>query len=191
MLFDSLLEALKKLVRVDIQDFEIFSKDLQHVQLKKNEIWEQEDKISHFMGFVKSGLLRQYSNKDGVEFTTNFFMENDFAGNYVSYETQTPSTTITAALEPSELFVIPFSVLQAYHRSIPSTKEAADLIGKTKLLQVHERNSSLLMNTPEERYYQLVKEKPALLNRVPQYLIAQYLGIRPETLSRIRKRHKN
>jgi len=186
-----LLNELKKIINVSPKDFTSFSKSINIIKLKKKEIWEQEGKISQFMGFVNSGVLRQYRLKDGQEFTTDFFMENEFIGNYVSYQTQSPSLMITQAIEDCEIVALPVEVFEQFYEAIPGTKEAADIIGKQKLLNVHNRNSSLLMDTPEERYYKLMEQKPALFNRVPQYLIAQYLGIRPESLSRIRKRHKS
>jgi len=190
MNYDSLFTAVQKLLpTASTDDYEIIKKELSTVTLKKNEIWEQEGKISQWLGFVHSGILRQYYLKDGTEFTTDFYMENDFVGNYVSYETQQPSQTITSAIEACELFVMPFSVYQSFFDKIPAAEATAKIVGDQKLVKLHERNSSLLMDTPEERYYKLVAAKPNLINRVPQYLIAQYLGIRPESLSRIRKRH--
>lgn len=134
-------------------------------------------------------MLRQYYLKDGNEFTDCFHVEQEFIGNYISYLSKEPSKTITVALEPCELLVIPFAKLEELYKIIPLVEEFSKNIGEQKLFELNKRNSSLLMDSPEERYYKLMKEKPSLHSRVPQYLIAQYLGIRPESLSRIRKRH--
>jgi len=187
----SLLAELNKLVAIDPQAFEVFARSTRAVTLAKKERWEKAGEVSPYMGFVSRGLLRQYEHKEGVEFTTDFFFENDFVGNYISYQTQSPSLSATEALEPSELIVIPFAQFEKLYKSIPATKEVAEIIGKKKLLRMHERNSSLLMDSPEERYYRLMERQPMIFQRVPQYLIAQYLGIRPESLSRIRRRHKS
>lgn len=189
MNLEPLINQLKKIVHLKEEDFEIVSMNFKPIFLKKNEIWEKEGKISAFMGFVNKGILRQYMLKDGIEYTINFFMEQEFIGNYISYQTQTPSSVITEAVEPCELIVMPFNKFEGYYDTIPTTKKTAKLIGEQKLLALQERNATLLTQTPEERYYTLLKQKPALIHRVPQYLIAQYLGIRPESLSRIRKRH--
>lgn len=186
-----LLEQLNKIIKINKEEFEVFTRDLKVVNLAKKEKWEKEGIISQFMGFVNSGLLRQYEIKDGIEFTTNFFFENDYIGNYVSYQTQTPSLSITEALEPCELIVIPFQKFEKFYDSIPATKQVEKIIGKRKLLKIHKRTSSLLMDTPEERYYKLMEQNPKIFQRVPQYIIAQYLGVRPESLSRIRGRHKS
>lgn len=190
MNFELLLIAVKNMIpNIQEKDFEIVAQKLNIVQLKKNEIWEEEGKTPHLLGFVNSGILRQYHTKDGLEYTTDFFAENEFVGNYISYQNKQPSLTSTAAIEKTELVVIPFCDFESFYKTIPTTEEASKIVGDKKTLQLFQRNSSLLMDSPEERYYKLVEEKPDLINRVPQYLIAQYLGIRPESLSRIRKRH--
>ncbi len=190
MNFDAIIAAVNKMIPINQSDFDIVAQKLSVRHLKKNEIWEQEGKICQLMGFVNSGILRQYSLKDGNEFTTDFFMENEFIGNYISYQTQQPSQTITEALEPCELLTIPFHDFVSFYECIPATKKSAKIVGDQKLFQLYEKNTSLLMDSPEERYYKLIEQKPDLINRVPQYMIAQYLGIRPESLSRIRKRHR-
>lgn len=188
MNLEYLITEVKKMVNMKVEDFEVVASHFDEVILKKNEIWEKEGRISEFMGFVNKGILRQYIIKDGLEYTTNFFMEHEFVGNYISYQTQTPSSMITEAIEPCELIVVPFSKFESFYETFPDTRKAADFIGDQKLLDIQKRNSALLINTPEERYEMLLDQKPQLLNKVPQYLIAQYLGIRPESLSRIRKR---
>ena len=170
------------------EDFILFSNHLKTVKLQKNEIWENVNIVSKNMGFINSGILRQYFIKDGDEYTDNFFVEKDFVGNYISHLSNEPSKTYTVALEPCELIVMPFLELEKICKTLPAAEEFSKKIGDQKLFELNERNSSFLMDTPEERYCHLMKRKPDLIDRVPQYLIAQYLGIKPESLSRIRKR---
>lgn len=174
---------------VDTEAYNDLFQQYEVKHLKKNEIWESIGKVSQNMGFINSGMLRQYYIKDGNEFTDFFFTEDDFVGNYISYLSKEPSATITQALEATELLILPFSELESWFPKYPEVEQGAKMIGDQKLFELNKRNSSLLMDTPEERYYKLVESKPELFNRVPQYMIAQYLGIRPESLSRIRKRH--
>lgn len=189
---ESLFKVAQKMIpNIDPKEFEEVAQHLTSKKLKKNEIWEHEGKISSNLGFVHSGILREYHIKDGIEFTTDFFTENDFLGNYISYQNKKPSATFTAAIKPCELWVIPFEKFEQFYDTHPNTFEASKKVGDKKVLELYERNSSLLMDSPEERYYKLLETKPDLINRVPQYLIAQYLGIRPESLSRIRKRHNS
>jgi len=139
--------------------------------------------------FINQGILRQYHLKDGNEFTEDFFSENDFVGNYISYLKKSLSTSNIQALEDCELFVITFDDLQKTYNEIPTVDRFGRLIAEKKLIEFHDKTTSLLMDSPEERYYKLLEEKPDLHSRIKQYYIAQYLGIQPESLSRIRKRH--
>ena len=189
MKLEKIISKFKEVVSFKQEEFDLFAKNLSVIKLEKNEIWEDSGKISQFMGFVNSGILRQYYLKDGNEFTDYFHTETEFIGNYISYLSQEPSTTITVAMEPCELLVLPFKELEKLNKIMPVAEQFSKTIGEQKLFELNKRNSSLLMDSPEERYYKLMEQKPDLINRVPQYLIAQYLGIRPESLSRIRKRH--
>lgn len=189
MNYENIIKEFKKVVPFKQAEFDLFAEKLSIFKLKKNEIWEKSGKISLIMGFVNSGILRQYYLKDGNEFTDCFYAENEFIGNYISYLSKEPSHITTVALEPCELLVIPFAELEKLYEVMPVAAQFAKKIGEQKLFRLNKRNSSLLMDSPEERYYKLLEEKPDLHKRVPQYLIAQYLGIRPESLSRIRKRH--
>ncbi len=179
---------INRLVNFDEKDFIEFAKHLTQINIKKNEIWEHENVISRNMGFVNSGILRQYYIKEGLEYTDLFFTENDFIGNYISHLTKDPSNTFTVAVETCDILVIPFLQLEKLILEIPIIQKFSKIIGDQKLFALNKRSSSLLMDTAEERYYKLIETKPDLINRVPQYLIAQYLGIKPESLSRIRKR---
>jgi CRP-like cAMP-binding protein len=176
-------------VAIEDNHMHVFQESLRHVKLDKDEIWEQEGVISQNAGFINNGVLRQYSIKDGNEFTENFFLEKDFMGNFGSHIQQIPSKTITQAIEPCEILTFPFVVIDSMTKKFPEMELLSEMVRNKKMFDLNDRNTTLLRDTPEERYYNLMKSKPDLINRVPQYMIAQYLGIRPESLSRIRKRH--
>jgi len=189
MSYDLIIAEIQKRVPFKQAEFDLFAERLKKIKLKKKEVWEKEGVISQMMGFVNKGMLRQYYVKEGNEFTDCFYSEGEFIGNYISHLSNEPSRTITVALEPCELLVIPFREMVSLYELMPNSKRFSEIIGEEKLFELNKRSQSLLMDSPEERYYKLIKEKPDLHQRVPLYLIAQYLGIRPESLSRIRKRH--
>lgn len=189
MNLSNIRNQIGKHIRFNEDDFIAFSKHLKMVSLKKNQIWEKANTVSKTMGFVNKGVLRQYYIKNDNEYTDNFFIENEFIGNYISHLSNESSQTYTSAIEPCELLVIPFTKLEELYLTLPIVAEFSKNIGDQKLFELNRKNSSFLMDSPEERYYYLMDQKPELLNRVPQYLIAQYLGIKPESLSRIKKRH--
>lgn len=191
MIHQNFYNLLKQFVKFSQEDFNLFSKKLSVVHLEKNEIWEKEGRVGKYLGFINKGILRQYHLKDGNEYTEDFFSENDFVGNYISYLKKTPSTSNIQALEKCELSIITFDDIQKSYDEIPVADRFGRLIAEQKLIEFHDKTTSFLMDSPEERYYKLIQQKPDLHARVKQYYIAQYLGIQPESLSRIRKRHSN
>ncbi|MEN0048926.1 MAG: hypothetical protein AAF806_17815, partial [Bacteroidota bacterium] len=88
MNLDLIRSEIKKVVPLVEAEFELFTQKLKPVFLKKNEIWEAEERIAQQIGFVNKGLLRAYYLKDGAEFIQQFHLEGDFMGNYLSYQNQ-------------------------------------------------------------------------------------------------------
>lgn len=189
MKYEKVIALMSSYVSFKPEDFEIMIQRCTAINLSKNEIWEKEGKIGKYLGFVNKGILRQYHVKDGQEYTQAFNAEQEYIGNYISYLTNMPATTSIQALEDCELLVMTFDDIQKLYDEVPSLDRFGRLYAEQLLIDLHAKTSNLLQDTPEERYYQLLKEKPDLHARVKQYYIAQYLGIRPESLSRIRKRH--
>lgn len=189
MHLEQILKQIKKHVPIVDEELQQFTKIITEVKLKKNEVWEKSGAVSRKMGFINKGILRQFYLKDGTEFTDSFFAEDEFIGNYISYLSKVPSETSIVALEPCVLLVTTFDKMDKLSQKFPNVAKFSKIIGDQKLFDLKTRTTSLLMDSAEERYYQLMDKRPDLFNRVPQYLIAQYLGIRPESLSRIRKKH--
>lgn len=188
MPFEKITNFIKQFVEVREEDFELYAKMLSVISLKKGDVWEPADAVGKNMGFINKGILRQYYLKDGEEFTELFFSENDFFGNFISYLKQKPTHLMIEALEPCEIVAMSFDNMQLLYQKIPTAERFGRLVAEQKLIELHNKTSSFLMESPEERYLKLIEEKPEIIQRVKQYYIAQYLGIRPESLSRIRKR---
>lgn len=131
--------------------------------------------------FISKGLIRMYYLRNGEEHIRQFFFENGLISDLVSAFTRTPSRLNFDALEDCELIVMPIDLLHRY----PQFKEVAMLDG---LYHVSNRMASIFMDTPEEKYRELVAGRPKVIQRIPQYMIASYIGVTPEGLSRIKKR---
>ncbi len=191
MKFDNLKRVLSKFVSVKEEDLKLFISTASEVHLKKNEYWEQEGRIGKNMGFVEKGALKESYLKNGNELINNFFIEGDFIGNYISYDNNEASKTSTIAIENTIIYSVPFEEFHKIAMNAPDMQLVSKMVGEKKLYDLNERSRSLLMDTPEERYEQFVQQRPELINRFPQYMIAQYLGIKPESLSRIRKKRSS
>ena len=181
---------ISKVIGIENEEFRHFSDHLQVAKLAKHEYWEEIGQRRFYMGFINRGALRQFCIKDGVEFIEYLYIENDFAGNYICHMRKSAANSFTQAIEDTELLVMPFAMLEELMKTIPQVRIFSKYVADQKLFALEARNASLLRENPEERYLALMRDQPWLLQRIPQYYIAQYLGIKPESLSRIRKRFK-
>lgn len=157
-------------------------------QYKKGDCILKPGEVCNTVSFINYGLVRSYYLVDGREITTNFFVEDSCFSNYQSFLSRTPSLMYTDILEDSELVDIDYNGLQYAYDNIPDSERVGRLVAEQLYIILSNRNASLLLETPEQRYLKILQEKPDLVRRVPQYMVASYLGITPEALSRIRSR---
>jgi CRP/FNR family transcriptional regulator, anaerobic regulatory protein len=163
--------------------------DLFHpLKLDKKEHWIQQGDMFTDIAFVVKGCFRTYFMKNDQERTSQFFFENSWYTDYESWVTRQPTCVSVEALEPTELMVIPFRELERLYEQNPKFERVGRVMAEDTIIRIRNRNISLLNDSPEERYLQLLQQRPKVIKRVPQHLIASYLGIEPETLSRIRKK---
>jgi CRP-like cAMP-binding protein len=156
-------------------------------KVKKGEFLLREGELSKYSVFVASGCLRTYTIDDtGKEHILQFSPENWWTGD-MSFTSDVPSRCFIEALEDSEVLLTELSSIQKLNKHIPASAAQYETALQKSVEAKNQRIISSLSATAEERYNDFVKKYPSLLQRVPQHMIASYLGISPETLSRIRK----
>lgn len=144
--------------------------------------------IAREIYFLKKGCARMYYDKDGEEITGFFFTENMTLGGLESVLSQEASQQGIKTLEPCELIVIKYTDFQKLYEKIPRLNIFTRKLLEERFIFAQKVVASLILDKPEERYLNLFRRQPELLNRVPQHMLATYLGITPVSLSRIRKR---
>lgn len=154
--------------------------------LEKNELLLRQGEICTTLAFVVSGALCQFRTEDVDPYAYDFSFEADYAVDFASFAGQKPSTIGIRALRTSVLVCISKKNLDAAYKVSPAFQEFGRLMGERALVYDDDRVKSLLYDTPEERYLNLMERDPGLLQEIPLYSIASYLGIRPESLSRVR-----
>jgi CRP-like cAMP-binding protein len=132
-----------------------------------------------------------YFLAEASERTCRFLPEGSWYTDFESFATGGPSREYVQALEASEVVQIEKSDLEKLYREYPNLERAGRLLTESALVGIHQRNQMLTLESPELRYERLCEESPSLVNRLPQYYLASYLNIRPESLSRIRKRRRS
>lgn len=159
-------------------------------KFKRNAVLLAEGKVAHEVFFITKGLLRQsFVTEDGADRICSFAFEGAFITDLESFSRQARSATSIVALEPSECLVINCVDLVAAIKNSPASAECLRIIVENVATENIRRTKSMLSLSIERQFEMLIEEKPQLLQRVPQRYIAQYLGVAPESLSRIRKRN--
>ncbi len=126
--------------------------------------------------------------KDGEQITINILTENNFIGAFTSLITGSKSKETIECLEPCQILILKKSDLDRFYQQIPLMNEFIRKILEQTLIQFQQSLASFVLDKPEERYEKLLSESPEILQRVPQHILATYLGITATSLSRIRKR---
>ena len=180
------IEAFCKLTEAD---WDLLLPHLEIKNIRKNELFIAEGKRAFEVAFVIEGMFRQYYTKDGEEKTTYFFFENHFMTSYISCITAKPSLITIEALSNANYISFPYKVLQDLFEQSMAWQKFGRLIAEYLGIGLEERMVSLLLQSPEERYLDLLNSnKKKIIERIPQHYIANYLGITPVSMSRIRSR---
>lgn len=170
-------------------DMELLNPILEYKQVKKNDYLLREGEICKNVYFLTKGLLRMfYVDYSGSEVNYRFTYDKNFFVDFQSFLLQKPSHFFWQAMQDSDFLVLPKAEIQRLYDTSPAWNNFGRLIAEKVYLQMNERVEMLLFMTPEERYNHLLATQPELFNLVSQFHLSSYLGVKPESLSRLRKR---
>ncbi|PWT70425.1 MAG: cyclic nucleotide-binding protein [Bacteroidetes bacterium] len=155
-------------------------------RIRKRQYFLQEGDVCKYMGFVVKGAMRQYSVDDkGTEHIVRLYIENWWAGDRESFVMLTPSNYNIDAWEDTDILTITQTNVAVF-KSIPALNELSSSLDEKHAIAFLKRINASISLPAEERYAELAKTYPEFLQRFPQHIIASYLGITKETLSRVR-----
>jgi CRP/FNR family transcriptional regulator, anaerobic regulatory protein len=158
-------------------------------QLRKDELFLREGQICDFIGFVNYGVMIYFKTREnGDEITTDFAFEGYWVNNNHSRLNNIPSTINIKAIEDSEILIIKQKDLCDLYLKVPKTERLGRILIEQAYVKLVEQSIELQMLSAKERYENLLKKYPQVFQRVQLYHIANYLGIAPKSLSRIRKK---
>lgn len=157
-------------------------------QFKANELIIAKGQVENYLSFVDEGMVRYYVVAKDKEITIDFAFKNSFYCAYDSFYNRSKTEIYIEALTNCQLYSIAYQDLQDLYQNCEITKKLGRLATEYLLSKKVKREINLLTKSPQERYEELLKEQPKFILQIPLKFIASYLGVVPETLSRIRKR---
>jgi CRP-like cAMP-binding protein len=184
----SLLDSINNIITLSPAEVGIVTDLFKQRSYKKGEYFLEEGRICKQVGFVAKGLFRYAINHDGQEKIYDFSQENEFVCNYESFLPQHPSSKSIQALEDTEVFVISHADLQLFYAKVSEGERFGRIAIEAVFVKLLQDISSLYTETPEIRYKRFLENHADLQQRISQYHIASFIGVKPQSLSRIRKR---
>lgn len=186
-----LVNSIQSLIVISDREKELIGSLFKKEFLAKGQYFLAEGQISRHLGFITKGLVRYYINYNGEEKTYSFSQEKDYVCNYESFIPQRPSSKNIQALEDTDLYVISHEDLQLFYSEVREGERFGRVAVEAIFIQLLQDITSFYIETPELRYERFIKNHADLQQRVSQYHIASYVGVKPQSLSRIRKRISN
>ena len=187
-MFEVLFNNIRQKIQITEKEEEICRSLFIPKKLRKRQYLLQQGDISKYTAFVEKGLLRAYTIDDkGSELILQFAPEDWWIGDMYSSVTGEPSESNIDALEDSELMLLTNEAREELLRQAPIFERFFRLLLQNSFIALQKRLKGNIIQTAEEKYKNFITLYPNIAQRVPQHSIASYLGITPESLSRIRK----
>jgi CRP-like cAMP-binding protein len=188
-MYEVFFETLRKKVPFSNEDLDIIKTHLIPKKLRKKQYILQEGDVCKFIAFVEKGTLRSYSiDEKGGEHIIQFALEGWTISDLYSFLTDEPATYNIDALEDSELVLINKTAHEELLRTLPKYDTWIRLQITGAYIAMQRRLTSIISLSLEERYTNFTAAYPEIVQRVPQHMIASFMGLTPETLSRVRKK---
>jgi CRP-like cAMP-binding protein len=185
---DALLATIRRFITLAPTEEDLLRQWFVPETVPKGGFFLQPGQVSRKMGFVLQGVFHYFESGDGQRLTYYFGREQDFIGDYESFFSAQPAAHGIQALEEASLLTISYDNLQRLYREVREGERLGRLVAETLFLNVLRQLTSFYKDPPAQRYARFVSTYPDLQQRIPQYYIASYVGVKPQSLSRIRSR---
>jgi CRP-like cAMP-binding protein len=187
-MFDLLYQKINEKITLTEEEFNLCKTLFSPKKLRKKQYILQEGDVCKYNIFVSKGLLRSYTIDDkGNEHILQFALEGWWTADLYSFFTEEPSLFTIEALEDSELLLITRPSWESLLQKLPVFERYFRILIQNNLIATQRRLMESLSETAERKYLKFIKTYPESVQRVPQHMIASYLGITRETLSRLRR----
>ncbi|CAM4013350.1 cAMP-binding domain of CRP or a regulatory subunit of cAMP-dependent protein kinases [Pedobacter westerhofensis] len=179
---------IRQFIQPDEEEWKAFTDILQEKKLRKKDMLLEAGQVCNFIGFLNSGVIREYAFEKGKESTLDFVTENQFVVDFQSFIRGVKSTQYLEALTDVELLIFKKNGLNALYDKYKIWERFGRLIIEQVFCDMEAKRKKIIATSLEEQYHNFASAYPQVVQHVPQYYIASYLGLSPEHLSRIRKK---
>ena len=187
-MFEVLFEHISKKITLTEEEEDKLKPFFIPKKYRKRQYMLQQGDICKYIAFVEKGMLRSYQVDDkGNEHVIQFAPEGWWIADNYSFLTGSPSNYDIDVLEDAEVLLITQASMEEMLQTIPAMERYMRILMQNSLISMQSRIACTLSSSAEERYQGVLKALPNIAQRVPQHMLASFLGITPETLSRVRK----
>lgn len=186
-----MFEQFRDKFPLDNDTWDIYVSYFKRLEVPARTVLLNEGETSKKLFLIEKGCIRVWFNNNGKDITTQFFFENNMVASVESFRKNTPSPVIIETIEPCIVWWIAKKDLDSILEEIKNTPKLRDLFINgifERTFDYMKHFISFIKDTPQQRYLNLIKEKPQIILRVPQHYIASYLGITTVHLSRIKSK---
>ena len=188
MSFERIKSFIGSIVSLNDEEWLQLTGFIEIKSVPKNGYFLEEGQVCDSIAFIQSGALVYFKlTKKQDEITTDFAFEGEWVTNNHSRLNHLPSMIYIKAIEDSELLIIQNENLNVLFGKIPKLEKLGRILMEQAFIKIAQSSIDLQVLSAKERYIKLLQQYPAVFQRVPLYHIANYLGIAPKSLSRIRK----
>jgi CRP-like cAMP-binding protein len=179
--------SIDPIVLLTDEELSLFCDSFEVKTFAKNEFFLREGQVCNYIGFVNKGVMIYIKSMDnGNEITTDFAFQDDWVTVNASRLSNSPSLINIRAIENAEIFVIRQQDLSGLYLRIPKLERIGRILTEQAYLKIVQQSLDLQTLSAKDRYESLLQKYPEIFQKVPLYHIANYLGIAPKSLSRIR-----
>lgn len=185
---DQVRQVMQQMINITEEELESFLNKTSIKTFKRQEIVSTPDSIPNNIFFINKGIIRVFiTDSEGTEHTIHFALENQFIADYSNFIKQQPSFYTLQALEETEVVILPRKTIEWGYNNLTEGQKMGRLVAEYYFIYQDDRIKNTYTRTPKQRYDSITDIFSNIHNRVPQHMIASYLGITPIHLSRLKK----
>ena len=187
-MYDLLYNKINSLTPLSDVEFQKIKTFFMPKKLRKRQFLVQADEECKYLAFVDRGILRSYTvDSKGIEHVVQFAFEGWWISDLYGFFTGEPSTYNIDVIENSEVLILTHTNMEKMFVEVPKLERFFRILIQNSYIALQRRMAGTLTLSAEERYMKLLDQSPDIATKIPQHMVASYLGVTPETLSRIRK----